>query len=392
MLRHFLWLFAIVVLGAAGLFAILPASVPDRSARTDNDRIYTSPRFPGSIHYKTSAVRVARSGKGDIRIPNSRLGQFARAAPPRVPRRDRAGGAGTRLVAFQASPFPYDGVVPHSNKPFLNFEQNGRRGRKTGSGRVYWADRTYNDRRVLLHIPKGFDPYRPGVMVLFFHGHRAKLWRDVVTRQRVPEQITRSGMNAVLVAPQFAVDARDSSAGGFWQPPRLRRFLAEAAGRLAQIDGRPGAVRAFADMPVVIVGYSGGYLAVASALSSGVIGKRLKAVVLLDGLYGRLDTFASWIGANKSAVFVSAYTYLTRARNVALKALLREKNIAYRTEIGSGLSPGSVAFIAADAKHRDFVTRAWTEAPISDVLVKLTGIAARRNIALSALAPRTRVR
>src|SRR4051812_13633358 len=52
----------------------------------------------------------------------------------------------TKLVEFDAAPFPYEG----------------------GRG-------SYHDRRVLLHIPKGFDARRPGVMVLFFHGHRATL-------------------------------------------------------------------------------------------------------------------------------------------------------------------------------------------------------------------------
>src|SRR5690606_34691558 len=111
--------------------------------------------------------------------------------------------------------------------PFLNVRDSGRLGHRTFSGRVYWADSTYSDNRVLLHVPRGFDTHRPGVIVMFFHGHGATLERDVLARQRVPEQITESGLNAVLVAPQFAVDARDSSAGKLWTAQGFRRFLDE---------------------------------------------------------------------------------------------------------------------------------------------------------------------
>ena len=92
----------------------------------------------------------------------------------------------------------------------------------------------HDDPRVLLHIPRGFDASRPAVMVLFFHGHGATLERDVHLRQQLPRQISESGMNAVLVAPQLAVDARDSSPGKLWEPEGVKRFMAEAANKLAK--------------------------------------------------------------------------------------------------------------------------------------------------------------
>src|SRR6185436_18306270 len=125
---------------------------------------------------------------------------------------------------------------------------------------LYWEDETYSDDRVLLHIPKGFDIRRPSVIVVFFHGHGATLERDVLRRQRVADQISRSGANAVLIAPQFAVDAADSSAGRFWEPGAFGRFMGEAAQQLGRIHGDRRTVRTFAGTPVVIVAYSGGYL------------------------------------------------------------------------------------------------------------------------------------
>jgi hypothetical protein len=184
----------------------------------------------------------------------------------------------TKLVEFDAAPFPYGG----------------------GRG-------SYHDRRVLLHIPRDFDARRPGVMVLFFHGHRATLERDVRDRQEVPAQISASGMNAVLVAPQFAVDAADSSVGRFSQPGAVARFVAEAADKLARLHGDPLTAKTFANMRIIIVGYSGGFLPTAYSLSIGGLAKnRVRGVVLLDGVYGQLDKFATWIEDNPSSFLSSS--------------------------------------------------------------------------------------
>ena len=58
----------------------------------------------------------------------------------------------TALVAFDASPFPFDGrPLPGQDKPFFDVEKDGRRGRTSArGGTVYWEDATYSDRRVLL--------------------------------------------------------------------------------------------------------------------------------------------------------------------------------------------------------------------------------------------------
>ncbi|MGD9785409.1 MAG: hypothetical protein AB7U49_12055, partial [Hyphomicrobiaceae bacterium] len=194
---------------------------------------------------------------------------------PRAVRRDDVahmlrlplGQSRTGLVSLDSAPFPYDGRVPGTNATFLNASLDGRPAHRTGSGRVYSADETYSDNRSLVHMPKGFNVHGRGVIVLFFHGHGAKLERDVWHRQRLPAQVSMSGVNAVLVAPQFAVDARDSSIGRFWQPGALRQYLNEVSGELARLYGDPKTEPLFARMPVVIVGYSGGFLPAAWGLA-----------------------------------------------------------------------------------------------------------------------------
>ncbi|WFU28270.1 alpha/beta hydrolase [Bradyrhizobium sp. CB1717] len=280
----------------------------------------------------------------------------------------------TTLVSMKSSAFPYFGNNPASDAPFLNISKGDRRGHRSYSGRVYWQDETYSDSRVLVHVPEHFDVRKPGVVVVFFHGNGATLERDVRDRQLVPRQITDSGANAILLAPQMAVDAADSSAGKFWQAGGLKRFMEESANHLARLTGDPDSARAFANMPIVIVGYSGGFLPTAWSLEVGGISDRVRGVVLLDAVYGEMDKFASWIESHRSGFFVSSYTRYTARRDRELMSMLRQKGISVSEDMDGPLRPGSVVFVETGdgITHRDYVTRAWTRDPLKDVLVKMS--------------------
>lgn len=263
--------------------------------------------------------------------------------------------AATQLIGFENSAFPYEGSSPRGRSRFSH-------------------SRRYQDNRVLMHIPSGFDVHKPAVIIVFFHGHGATLARDVRDRQMLPKQITESGVNAVLVAPQLAYDAADSSAGKFWERGGFKRFMTESAGQLARLYGDKSAAAAFNKMPVVIVAYSGGYVTAAYSLQVGGLGKRVRGVVLLDALYGEIDKFASWITRyNRSAFFVSAYTRGTKRRDDLLVHILRDRHIVVRRKLTGRLRPGTVAFLPTGEgiRHRNYVTLAWTEHPVADILSRM---------------------
>jgi hypothetical protein len=309
---------------------------------------------------------------------------------PTVPYQRPAREDQTALIGLKSSAFPYLGNNPRTDEPFLNVAKGDRRGHRSYGGRVYWQDETYNDNRVLMHVPEHFDVRKPGVIVVFFHGNGATLERDVRDRQLVPQQISDSGVNAVLLAPQLAVDAADSSAGKFWQPGGLKRFVAESTDHLARLYGDPGAAKAFANMPVVIVGYSGGFLPAAWSLEVGGLGNRVRGVFLLDAVYGELDKFASWIENNRSGFFVSAYTRYTKRHDRELMQILKDKGIAISEDMDGPLRPGSAVFVETPegVTHRDYVTHAWTENPVKEVLLKMAPALTR--VAASASAPASR--
>jgi hypothetical protein len=318
-------------------------------------------------------ARSAPSTTGAVRPPVPPIPQqvYARIQPVKNDK--------TAIIPFETAPFPYSGNVANSDQPFLNVVDNGRVGHRTFYGHTYWEDETYSDDRVLLHIPKGFDIRRPSVMIVFFHGHGATLRRDVLMRQRLPAQITASGVNAVLVAPQFASDASDSSAGKFWQPGAFARFVGEAAQKLAKLHGDQRSVRTFASMPIVMVAYSGGYLPAAWCAAKGGLMKRVRGVVLLDALYGELGKFANWISNDRSAFFVSTYLGSTQGKNAEMERVLADNQIYYSTSLDQRLEPGTISIFPGgqNLSHRDFVTHAWVDYPVADLLRRMRNIPMR---------------
>jgi hypothetical protein len=312
-------------------------------------------RYAAALGFASSSARIT-VGERTARVPGSyKLASLS----PDLPYVPAVKQAQTHLIGFENSAFPYFGKNPRSGEG--SYAQGSR----------------YSDNRVLVHVPAGFDARKPGVILVFFHGHGATLERDVRDRQLLPRQISESGVNAVLVAPQLAYDAADSSAGKFWERGGFKRFMAEAAENLGRVYGDARASEAFAKMPVVIVAYSGGFVTAASSLQVGGLGSRVKGVVLLDALYGEIDKFSSWIVSNRSAFFVSAYTQGTKRHDDELMRILRDKGIKVTDELDGPLKPGTVAFLPTGEgiRHRDYVTLAWTEHPVRDVLQRIP----RRN-------------
>ena len=315
----------------------------------------------------TAFVRDMPEPEGSL---SASLGSPAQGKPPREA--VAPAEAGTKLVAFDTAPFPYHGAQPGGG-PFLNAGAEERKAHRTNRGQILWEDQTFADNRVLLHIPAGFDPARPSVLVVFFHGWGATLSRDVLERQRVAAQVSASGANAVLIAPQFAYDARDSSAGRFWQPGAFGQFLNEAARKLAREYGDPASERTFATAPILLVAYSGGFLPAAYSLQDGGVTDRVRGVVLLDAAYGRLDTFAEWIAKDRSGFFLSAYTHYTQGHNAELKSMMAARGVALHNNLGPELSRGGATFIATgrEASHTSYVTHAWDDDPLKIILAKL---------------------
>ena len=280
------------------------------------------------------------------------------------------------FIEFRHSAFPYRGVTPISGKLFIDTVSGFLHGHTSVRGGVYWEHETYSDRRSLLFIPKGFDINRPVAIIVYFHGNKVRLERDVIERQQITRQLDESGLNAVLVCPQLAVDALDSSAGRFWERGFFTLYIEEAIQHLAKLHGNVRAKYAFKKAPVIITAYSGGYLPAAYAADIGDTRGRVKGMILFDSPYDSENVFSRWIISRKPEIFfLSVYGVSARESNHKLKQMLNQHRIRFRSDIPRRLSQGIVAFFNTDeiGQHDEYMTKAWKQDPLKFLLRRIPG-------------------
>jgi hypothetical protein len=145
-----------------------------------------------------------------------------------------------------------------------------------------------------LFLPKSFDPSKPAVLVPYFHGHGGSI-PDSFERQKLAELAAKSGKNMAFVIPQLG--AKSEITNEFRNPANAAKFLDESASALAKLYVRthPGAnadetAKAFHDMPVVTMTYSGGYQAAWSTLTL----PQVKGAVVLDSMYSSAKPFVDF--------------------------------------------------------------------------------------------------
>ena len=120
-------------------------------------------------------------------------------------------------------------------------------------------------------------------IIVYVHG----FYTDVDTAMRehnLAGQFRDSGRNALFVVPETRSGPGDPV---YWSD--LPELLATVA-RRTRVELPKG--------PVVVVGHSGAYKTIASWLSNGP----LKAVVLIDGLYGSDDDYRRWLSDGRASM------------------------------------------------------------------------------------------
>lgn len=291
------------------------------------------------------------------------------AAAPSVPAPD---GGVTRVIRLASAPFPYDADPRRREPPFFT-----ARDPKTGEGmrtiaeRRFRAGRHYADNRVLIHLPPGFDPAQPMRFLVFFHGHLATLARDVVGRYAIPRQVTASGRNVVLIAPQLARDAVDSHPGKLVRQNGLAELLADAANVVARETGM--ARERLARAPVILAGFSAGNVAVVTSLEKGGIGSRIAGVILLDALYDEMDRYAAWFARNDQRAFLAALYGASTARNTDdLMARFRDRGVPFLLRLPpGGIDGDDNLFLRVDTPHLKIPVEGPPPQPVAEILRRL---------------------
>jgi hypothetical protein len=240
----------------------------------------------------------------------------------------------------------------------------------------------YRDDTVIVFVPAHYRfSYEEGVAALVhFHGHNTTAER-AVTAHELREQLADSKQNAVLVVPQLAVLAPDSSCGKLESPGGLARLLSEAVATAAH-EGRAAmgdtAFPSSASLGTVCVSaHSGGYHAAATCVRSG--GVDVRETYLFDALYAELDPFREWVMARHGELLhrrhklVSYFTEggTTEGCSGALRAQLERAGVLCEYEAQEGelsrrdLSHADAVFVRTGLWHSNVT---WETNALRDCL------------------------
>ena len=196
---------------------------------------------------------------------------------------------------------------------------------------------------VLVFVPRHHRPATTGNVgfIVHFHGHNTTAERAIAAHQ-LREQLDDSKQNAILVVPQLAVMAPDSSAGRLETQGTFAKMLREVLAVLdthaARRELGASATPASATIGrVVVSAHSGGYHSAATVLRAG--GTSIQEVFLFDALYAETDVFKDWVVQGRGKPMgqrhklVSYFTAGTTENNtMALMNQLEQAGVAVARE------------------------------------------------------------
>jgi hypothetical protein len=238
------------------------------------------------------------------------------------------------------------------------------------------------DDTVIVFVP---DKYRfrteEGISALVhFHGHNSSAER-AITAHALREQLVDSRQNAVLVVPQLALFAADSSCGKLASAGALARLLGGALSTAARVGRKALGESRFPERPrlgrVCLSAHSGGYHAAACSLRHG--GVDVSETYLFDALYAESDVFRDWVLARRTDPatsrhkLVSYFTVGTQTEplNNGLRAALERSGVLVSEELREGelsrrdLSHASAVFVRTEVAHSSVT---WETNALRDVL------------------------
>lgn len=254
----------------------------------------------------------------------------------------------TYSLSLASAPFPYEGPQGDTKIPFFDHHdpKTNERCHTTSEGVCYPEKPYYTDSRVFIHVPQHFQPSKPWTLLFFFHGHHTDWSRDFKTSP-ILAQIAESSANIILIAPQFAKDAADSSPGKFYQEGTFNVFLEDVCQNLEKKIQKSNCT----ESEILFAGFSGGFKPIAYLLAQKSLSPHLHAVLLLDAFYSEFDKFERWIEKNPEMCWVNVYGESTEKNYQDFFKKLRKKNISFKTIWNSDETCHSPIFIRTETEH-----------------------------------------
>jgi len=238
------------------------------------------------------------------------------------------------------------------------------------------------DDTVIVFVP---DRYRfraeEGISALVhFHGHNSSAERAIAAHA-LREQLVESRQNAILIVPQLALFAADSSCGKLSTTGAFARLLGGALSNAARFGRKTLADSRFPERPelgrVCLSAHSGGYHAAACSLREG--GVDVSETYLFDALYAESEVFREWVLARRDEPAASRHKLVsyftagaaTEPMNNGLRTALERSGVLVSEELREGqlsrrdLSHASAVFVRTEVAHSSVT---WETNALRDVL------------------------
>jgi hypothetical protein len=240
----------------------------------------------------------------------------------------------------------------------------------------------HGDDTVIVFVPQRFRfQAEEGVsVVVHFHGHNSSAERAIAAHA-LREQLVDSRQNAVLIVPQLALLAADSSCGRLAAPSGLARLLSGSLATAARIGRTTLGESRFPSHArlgrVCLSAHSGGYHAAACSLRLG--GVEISETFLFDALYAESEVFREWVLARRGDPATSRHKLVsyftagapTESLNHGLRAALEQSGVLVAEERREGelsrrdLSHAEAVFVRTELSHSSVT---WETNALRDAL------------------------
>lgn len=245
-----------------------------------------------------------------------------------------------------------------------------------------FAGISYGDDTVIVFVPRRYRFHaEEGVPALVhFHGHNSSAERAIAAHA-LREQLVDSRQNAVLVVPQLARFAADSSCGRLARPHGLARLLENAISTAARLGRSALGDSRFSERAepgrICLSAHSGGFHAAACSLRAG--GVDVSETYLFDALYAEREVFRDWVLERRGEPVTSRHKLVsyftpgaaTEVMNHGLRAELAREGVAVAHETREGelsrrdLSRAGAVFVRTGSGHSQLT---WETNALRDVL------------------------
>lgn len=253
-------------------------------------------------------------------------------------------------------------IITSENAPFPH---HGRSGGLFYKGLYYNAEKHFSSNRVLLFVPEGFKKSTSLKLVYYFHGWFGSI-EDSLARFELLNIFAKNLPDALYVFPETARDAPDFFGGRLEDKEGFKKLNREVLELLAA----EGIIGLAGNEEIFLAGHSGAFRIIAAILENGGITRRIKAVCLLDALYGRHEVFLKWLaGSEGKLLIVSTREGGTRSSCLAFMKMVTEgsasSRISYRIHKSLPLQagdPSRVYYIPDDKLGHEEVIKPYLAA------------------------------